>query len=145
MNILNNPVGKYLGDQKVTEVKVSGKTTPLGAEIVEIMTEDGKIKLFPTQIAERLLTDKPTDATNFRDARIKPIIEKLMDVVTELDMRMDDWEYISAIMQGSLRQSYLKAEEILWQTDAKTVLDIDRVLVQNDVDMKDIIETQRKK
>ena len=135
--------GKYLHDKKITEAFESEQKTPNGLPIVEVKTEDSKVRLIPAKVIGRLVSNKPVDATAFRDMRVKPVCEDIMDVLGENDIYLSDWDYINAIINGSMKESYKTANDVLWKTDAKTFLDVDRVLKAQRITLKDILEPDK--
>jgi len=131
--------GKYLGSSKIAVAKLVEEKTPLGAAIVDVETEDKKRRLVPEEMLKRIATEKPVDASEFRDMRVKPVCEKIMDILAECDIAISDWEYVSQIIKGSINMSWEKAEEIMWNTSEKTFLDLDRVLRKKDIGFREIL------
>lgn len=135
--------GKYLESKKISSVKETDHKTPFGVRMLEVTTEDGKTREYPEGTLNRLATPEPMDASTFRDAWVRFIVEGFMDVLTERDMPLSFAEYAAAVLKGSLNESYRVAEEVKWETDQKTVLDVDRVLKANQLTVSDILKDQK--
>lgn len=138
----NESMGKFLGEVKIEGIVRADEKTPLGASIMTVLTEDGKKHLIPESMLGRVTSEGPVDASAFRDMRAKVVCEKIMDVLSECDMEISDWDYISSIIKGSIGFSYEKAEEIMWGTKRKTVLDLDRVLKKSGISIDDILKDE---
>ena len=138
----NNIVGMYLESQMITTVIKSEQKTPLGADIIEVTTADGRKRLIPEATLEAIATKDPIDASEFRDRRVRFICTKIIDIIAEYDLHISDWEYVVQVIQSSINISYQKAQEVLWKTPEKTMLDIDRVIKGVKVTMDDILKKQ---
>jgi ABC-type dipeptide/oligopeptide/nickel transport system ATPase subunit len=128
----------YIGLNKIEDAVVSQYKTPNGAEIIQFTFEDKTTSLVPKVMAEKIVTDEPIDLTTLRDKRMQPICEKILEVLSEYDIKTKEWDYASAIVGGSLLESFNLAEEKLWGTKEKTALDIQRVLDRFGVKAEDI-------
>jgi len=129
--------GLYLGDKKVSKAVVSGLSTPNGGIIIEVTTD--KKYLIPEVMLSKIVTEKPLDATALRDARVKVVAGQVLDILTEYDIYLSEVEYLVSVLQNSLDISYLKAEEILWKTKHKSLLDIHRVLGEEKKTLDDLL------
>lgn len=132
--------GKFLESKEIVNAEESELKTPLGAPILRVQTEDGRIRYIPAVTLEKIASDEPCDATTFRDERAKQVVERILEVLTEYDLPISHWDYVQAIVGGSLRESFNVAEEIKWGTAEKTVLDIDRILKSNKKTLADILK-----
>jgi hypothetical protein len=132
MSETKNYEGKFYGEDKIISSVVSKEhKTPDGDPIIEIKIEkDNKKKTFliPEKKIDYVVSDKKLDATEQRDKESELIAEKIMNVIAEYNLAISDWEYINAIIKNSIESSFQYAENILWGTDRKRLLDVDRIL-----------------
>ena len=136
-------IGKFLESKKIASVKETELKTPFGIRILEVTTEDGKTRAYPEETLHRLMTVEPQDASAFRDAWVRYVVEGFVDVLAERDLPLSFMEYAVAVLQGSINESYRVAEEVKWETDRKTVLDVDRILKANQMTVADILKDQK--
>ena len=128
----------YIGLNKIESAAVSEHKTPNGAEIILFTFEDKTTSLIPKVMAEKIVTEEAVDLTALRDNRMKPICAKILEVLSEYDIKTKEWDYASAIVGGSLFEAYNLAEAKLWGTEEKTALDIQRVLDKFGVKLEDV-------
>ena len=126
--------GKFIGPDKIKVAKVLKEKTYLGNDRMEIEFDDKKIQL-PKEIVENIASEKPYDFNELQDKRIRPVVEKILILLTEAELNRDD---IQALIQLRLPDSILKAKQIaeekLWgKKDYEvTLFDIDKILKKNE-------------
>jgi len=128
---MNTLEGKYIGPDKIKVVKPLKEKTYLGNERVDIKFDGGgKIEL-PKEVAESIASKESYDLTELQEKRIRPVVEKILVLLTESELSRDD---IQALIQLRLPDSILKAKEManerMWgKKDYEvTLFDIDKVL-----------------
>ncbi len=91
---MKNYKGKYIGEKKIAYVNPIEEKTYLGADKVEVVFENEDIMDCPVEMLESSVSDEPKDATNLTDARINPIISKLIAVMAEAELTKDEIDMI---------------------------------------------------
>jgi len=92
--------------------------------------EDGTKEIFGEEILEILKSDKPIDASALRDKKITFVAEKILELLLVHNVKPSEFEFLTAVLQGSLQENIKKANDILWkkQSHERTMLDIDKIL-----------------
>lgn len=135
----------YIGEKKIQSAGiVPDKKTPGGLDLVAITFEsDGKMvekqMIIPKKMADRIVTEEPVDASALRDLRITPLCEDILTMMLEYGMLLDEKDYVFAVIGNSLKHSLDAAEEALWGTDNKSVLDIQDVIDRKKITVNDVI------
>jgi len=124
-------IGKYFGGKKIKLVKVDGKKkTWSGKDVYYILFTDKSFQYLPSQLIDSMTTKKPIDATALMNLKAKPIIEQILAIITEADLKFIDVEYVFQVATQSINESLERANEKLWgkQKIDRTMMDIDIVL-----------------
>lgn len=128
----------YVGPQKIKSAELSKALTPGGNNLVNFKFEDGTASSIPKVLADRIVTEKATDASSLRDARVQPMCEEILKVLLEHGMKLAEKDYVYATIERSLNASFEIAEGRMWGTDEKTLLDIQDVLDGKKVTLDDL-------
>jgi len=135
MNI-NNLVGKYFGPDKIEDVKDSDNKTYLGNPMVILVLEGGKIeKEISEEMAKSASTTDPTDLTQLRDLVVCPLVEKIMGLVVDSGLTVEDTQYaVGSKLELSLNDAIDRASSKLWGKPKNTVTfaDMEAILTKND-------------
>ena len=129
---IKNFVGKHFNLKKIVDVAKAKELTYLGKPKIVLIYEDGRNEIIPLAVADLLVSENPTDLTTFREKRVKPVIEQLITVLVESELKKEDMVHI--IQQGlpaSLQQSESNALKILFggkEMFEITLFDIDKIL-----------------
>jgi hypothetical protein len=124
---------KYYGPSEVE------KTEPVLPEgLVRIWLKDEgdekKSIVISEKMVESVLTDEPTDLTALRDNRIKPVAKAIMQLMLDWNLRVDEIDYLFALVNASFNQNLMAANGMLWgkqadnSIDERTTSDVDQVL-----------------
>jgi hypothetical protein len=128
---MQNITGKFIGDKKIKETFVADRKTYLGKEVLAIIYEGNQTGELPAELAEKMATDEPTDATTLRDMQVNSVVEKMLAILLDSEIKIADVEYTLSKTSSSLQISLDKATEILWGKDLyeRTLADINKVLI----------------
>lgn len=121
---------KFLGDKEVIAAIVAENVTPIGSEMVVVTFIDDTTKLMPKTLFERLQSDAPIDATELRSRWIDPIVNQMIVLLQEGDVRMEDIPYTMETLAQSLDHKSNKSIAKLFNVDfypQRTLLAIERV------------------
>jgi len=101
-----------------------------GDNYVKIEFEDGKIEVFGKEIFGILKSDKPITDTELRDKKIYFVAEKILGLLLVHNVKPSEFEFLTAVLQGSLNENIKKANDKLWGKPAseRTMLDVQKVL-----------------
>ena len=128
-------IGQYIGPRKISEIK------PYNEKASLVIFEDGHQEIFANTILAVLAQDVAYDLTTLRDKRVDAIAEKILEVLRDANCKIGELQYLFGKVQLSVEESYGKAETILWGTDAKGILDLDRVLLGDKKTLDDILKS----
>jgi len=128
---MKNLTGKFIGDKKIQETLVADRKTYLGKEVLAIIYEGGEVGELPAELAERIATDEAKDATTLRELFVNPVVEKMLAILLDSEIKIADIEYVLGKTSSSLQISLDKATEILWKKELyeRTLADINKVLI----------------
>ncbi len=124
-------IGKYVGPNKIVTTEEVEDKTYLGNPKLKLVYENGKEMLFPAEVVEEVVTEEVSDLTKLRDARVAPVVEKILVILTESELNNEDMNHaIGPKLSESLNQSFHKAQKILWGKEnyEVTLFDIDKIL-----------------
>lgn len=123
---------RYYGDREIINIKNDTET-----ESSLLTFSDGSSLEISSKMVEHTITDKPIDATSFRDKRTFPIVAKMLEVLLDYNVNISDVDFITQRVILSLNDSIKKAEEILWRKKygETTMVDVNRILMPISGDM----------
>lgn len=123
-------VGKYIGPNKIKQVKRLGYTTPSGSPVYSVEYKDGSRELMTSYGLVSSVSDAPRDLTALRDAVLRVVAEKVLEVMTDYNLKVLDIEFLTSLLANSINNSLDKAEEIAIGVDKykRTLIHIDNVL-----------------
>lgn len=127
---------KYIGDKKILAIQNISETTPIGSEMVLVTFESGTPKKIPKALAERLQTDLPIDATQLRSKWVDPIVNQVIVLMQENDMKYEDMDYLITLLLTSIDDKCSRANAHLYGVDfypQRTILSVERVINASNV------------
>ncbi len=133
---MNNLIGKFIGHNKIKDIKLSEKKTFNGLDVYEITYADDVKQEYPAKVLVDIATKKAGDPTELRDLRVLPVVEEILKILTEADLKAEDISYCFTKTQNSISESADKAFKKLWGKEKyeQTPMDIHRVLTKIDND-----------
>lgn len=128
-------VGKYFGPNKIVSCYAfQEEKTYLGKGLTMLVFENGVHQAFPDEVIDTVVTKQPIDLSDLRDKRVKPVIEKILVILLESELKKEDMEYVINVrLQASIQQSLNLAQEKIWGKKGYevTLMDIEQVLTGN--------------
>lgn len=129
------PTVKYVGDKEVLAVEVCEESTPLLGKIVNVKFADGSSQVLTEKMYQNVVSDTPCDLSALRDKRVTPIVKEILVLLRESNLRIDEVDYMCALLVSSINKSSEDASNKLWNVKdggERTFLDIDEVLKRDD-------------
>jgi len=126
-------IGKYIGGKKIKNLKLSERKTYLGNEITEITYDDDTKEEFPKAILKDIITEEKSDLSTLRDKIIGPVVEKILAILLEDEIKIQDIEYLKAKLTLSINSHIENADTIVWGKEYydRTLADIHQILIKN--------------
>lgn len=121
----------YFGPLKIKEMNGLADKTYLGNPRIRIVFENGEESEMPLEMFEKVASTTATDLTNLRDKKVKPIIEKMMAILVESELAVEDVAYIIGNkLPFSLNDALDRANEKMWGKPQYKLsyMDIEKVL-----------------
>lgn len=126
-------INDYYGPYKITDTADSSEKTYSGKKKIILICGDKNFTI-PLEMANSVVSKKKTDLTQLREARVIPVVEKLLTVLVESELTQLEMSYATGPkLTMSLNESFRKASEILWKKDKGdiTLMDIQKVLSED--------------
>jgi hypothetical protein len=106
---------KYIGPNKIKMTRELKEKTYLEKSKVELEYDNGETISYPLEMVEKMVTDTASDLTTLREARVNPVIEKILGLITESELTLDEAYYATGPkMQASIDMAMDKCQKILW-------------------------------
>jgi hypothetical protein len=122
----------YIGDREVlTIVDVEGETTPIGSSLVNVTFVDGVTKKYPKVLAINLQTTEPIDLTQLRSKWIDPVVNQIIVLMQEADIKMDDIGYLLDTLASSIEHKSMVSMNKLFGINhpgERTLLQMERII-----------------
>jgi hypothetical protein len=111
-----------------------------GIEMVKITFDDATTEVMPKKLYEASVTEQPSDLTAMRQARIQVVTKEVLSLLLMWGIRVDEVQYLTSLLVGSINQSIQAAESKLWGKNSLdlNLIDVDKV-VREKVTLKDIM------
>ena len=121
---------KHIGPKKISDLELSKLKTLMGKEVYLVKYYDHTEELLPKEIIQQVATKKPTDLTELRNLRVKPVVAKILAILAEADLTLEDVEYANKILDLSVEANIKKVVIKLWGKEypQRTMMDIERIL-----------------
>jgi hypothetical protein len=108
------PTEKYLGPIKVISVNLTGRQTPSGKEIVEVVLENQPTVTYTKDVFEEVATDTPIDFTLLRERTHQKTINDLTAILLERGIMYGDLKYVCQKLAEKVEDAYDRATNFLW-------------------------------
>lgn len=141
-------IGKFLGPLQIKEIKKSKENTYLGNPKANITFDNGSKVSLPVEMIEAGITEQISDWTELRENRLKPVVSKIITVLTDMEVKKSEITYlIGPKMLNSIYLAFAMANEKLWGKiyDDITMRDADKILKGEICTTKTTIPTEKKK
>lgn len=122
--------GQYYGPNKIDNVVNLEDKTYFGKERIRLEFKDKNIEL-PLAMAEVAVSKEAKDLTGLVNLRIKPVVSRMLAILAEAELSIDEINYIMPDITESVNINIDKANKILWgkEKGEKTLLDVDKILL----------------
>lgn len=124
--------GKFIGPKRIKELSLSIDRTLLDQDVYTVSYRDGTKENLPKQVIKEVATDKAKDLTKLRELRVAPVVGKLMGIITEADLRIDDTNYAIQKLDASVEEAIKKTIIKLWGKEfpERTMMQMNKILKQ---------------
>ena len=121
---------KYIGPRRISELELSELKTLMGREVYLVKYYDHTEELLPKEMVKQIATKKPTDLTELRNLRVKPVVTKILALLAEADLTLEDVEYSNKLLDLSVEANIKKVVIKLWGKEypQRTMMDMERIL-----------------
>lgn len=108
----------YIGPLKISSVVTADKlSTPLGGKILFVVYENGLQETIPQKTFDLIVSDKPSDWNDLQKRRFRPIIQDILGVLMEYDIKVDDSGALFVATVKELDNAVNRAVNLLWTGD----------------------------
>lgn len=99
--------GQYIGNREIENVELlEGSETYLGNERVKVVFTNEEEEEFPAEVLNDIVTEEQSDDTELREARVKPVVEKMLITITEAEIPLENMDYVLNKLQWSIEQNF---------------------------------------
>ena len=130
---MENYKKKYIGAKKISDLELSVEKTLLGKEMYLVKYYDNfPEELLPGEVIKIIVTKQPTDATTLRDLKVKPVVEKILAILAESDLRLEESQYALDLTAKSVVENIQRVFTKLWGKEypERTMMDMERILTK---------------
>lgn len=126
----NHYKGKFIGPRRIKELKLIDEKTLLGQEIYLVSYRDGTQEELPKQVIKDTATDKAKDLTELRELRVKPVVAKIIGLLTEADLKLEEIDYMGSKVSSSIEEAIKQTVTKLWgkEFSERTMRQLDKTL-----------------
>jgi len=129
---MENLIGQYVGKKKIKATEVAKRKTFLGKEVTLLSYEDDTKEELPSEQLCLQVSPEPCDLTQLREKAIVPMVEKILAILLEAEIKIIDIEYMTQKIIMSARDHIDRANKKLWGKEYydQTLFDVHNVLTQ---------------
>lgn len=129
---MDNFIGQYVGQKKIKATEKAERKTFLGKEVTLMTYEDETKEELPSEQLCLQVTLEPCDLTQLREKAIVPMVEKILAILLEAEIKVIDVEYMTQKIIMSIRDHIDRANKKLWGKEYydQTLFDVHNVLTQ---------------
>lgn len=125
--------GKYVGANQIKKATKSKNVTYLGSPKIKLEYESSKTEEFPEECINNIVTDKVSDASSLRELRVIPVVEKILILLTESELSLDDIGYaIGPKLTFSIQDSITRVMSLMFKKEIR------EASIHGKVNLKDI-------
>jgi hypothetical protein len=131
---MENLIGQYVGKKKIKSTEVLKRKTFLGKEVTLLTYEDDTKEEHPSEQLWLLVTAQPCEPTDLREKTIVPVVEKILAILLEAEIKIIDIEYLTQKIIMSVRDHIDRANKKLWGREYydQTLSDVHQVLTKKE-------------
>ena len=127
-------IGKFIGQRIIKSV------SDYSEEALLISFEDGFESIVSIHIIDKIASGEPSDATSLMNKRVEILSEEALRLFKKYNANLSEIDHVFNTVTLSINDSFNRSTDILWRTNEKTVLDIDRVLKSDKLKLSDIVK-----
>jgi len=117
----------YIGQKKIKGTLDSGKKTPLGDMIYEVLLEDDKKILMSAKRLELSRSDKPFDLTAARDNFIKPVASLVYGMLHEYGLQIGEVGYLCQVLATLTQDGINRSNQIRWSVEDEESISLNAI------------------
>jgi hypothetical protein len=125
-------IGFFIGPNKISKLTKIKRLTYFGKEVYRVEYENGIIEERPKEIIEKIASKEKYDWTELRDRISKIVVEKILAILLEAEVKLEDIDYILQLTAKSLNTNLEQATEYMWGKKVydRTIEDVQEVLTK---------------
>ena len=105
----------FIGLKQITITKESKRKTYLGNKVIEVTFKGGDKKEYPEEMLKTIVTEESTDLTSLQETMVRPIVEKILILLTESELTVGDIIYVlQTKVPYSIEVNTAKVYQKLW-------------------------------
>jgi hypothetical protein len=108
---------KYIGDKRIKHVERNAVDTVLPVPVVEITYTDETKELLTEKMFHAIASDGKCDATALRDKRCQTVVQEILRLFSEYNIKISEVQHITTLIVGTLNERLKQASDYLWQSD----------------------------
>lgn len=112
-------IGKYIGSDEIVSINLVDFKTPKGSEIYEVTFKTGRSHIFSEKALGLIVTDELSDATTVQDKKFKPMVDEIVEIISEYDVNLGEIEMMFKQIAGKFDLEFNKAMSFLWFKNSK--------------------------
>lgn len=128
---------KYIAHRKIVKATKLKTKTFQGNDRVEVVLEDDRVEEYPVAVLDRIVSDEPqTDLSILRENWVNPVVEEVISVMTEAELRKRDIIYFLNRLPNILGEAETNAIDIAVGKDVNelSLYEIDNLLKSKEDD-----------
>jgi hypothetical protein len=130
---------KFIGPRKIELIAETEFKTHGGKDVVKVMYDGGFSEIMPKSECEFLQEDKATDYNQLRKKKMGRILEEVLTVIAEHDLKAADIEALKAGIENELYNSFNRATHFLWTKDDKSFIPGNNVVLERSLLEADLV------
>jgi hypothetical protein len=138
MTILSKYEDQWLGDR---QIKFIEEATPSksGVELVSVVFNDGSREQYSKLMLSQdgVVSPQIQDLTEFRERRVLPVVQEILTVLRDYNVRIDEVDYVMQKAVTSINMNLQEAEASFWgvqRLGQQTLIQVDEVLLNKSGD-----------
>jgi len=124
-------IGQFIGAFEIKEIELVDEKSYFGKDKVALLYHDESKQILPLEVVNDVVTKEASDATKLREARVIPVVKKLLAILADAELTKEDLNYaVGPKLRFSLDDTFNRANKMLWgkEHDQITLIDIEKVL-----------------
>jgi hypothetical protein len=125
---------QYIVNKQIKSLELSDEKTYLDNEMYLIRFYDGTEQLLSKEVIKNIADKKSYDLTQLRDKMVFPLVQKILAIITEANLKIEDINYLQERTSMTINENLKKATTIAWGMDLqeRKMMDVDVMLKKNE-------------